>query len=521
MCAPPAASHRASDTRAPRRPVPFVVFLSSLFVGWLSGSGVVALRPTQWAAPNNATGGGGLGHAGDGSDDAPEAWVVIYHQFKDRQYDTIHLMRSYMMFHNEEVYSKVLFVWDSSQDDALEHLLRYVPAHLAEYVIWVDLSTETDLKRRFERHQMRNDCFGRGLKYCEQLFVKMNLDVAVVAAAARLGVAPPRVMGIADGDTIWMTLPVRGNVIDAAGRLLVHVYDGGPVEARYAPGVRELLKTDSFYNGMVAFPYHVWLDSLGRMRDKILELHGGAEGGGERRSFFQIYANTSHPVCEFCVMATHALLFEPQRYRFIIRPRREGVSQFSNFLSADGALPDALFEAASNAFRDASNASLPMVLTMKHQKAKRPTCPDCLVYGCCVTHRLAAPEAPICADTSAARNFHLTTVESRPAGLTGLRSPTLLTDHYERVWAAMARREASVNERSREECVRYIKAIRRSSGGFAAHMMQPLAAIAVLVVGGVLLHLGKCTRRPAQCLALTLQLIDLSRDAQRDKGPAE
>jgi hypothetical protein len=377
------------------------------------------------------------------TDDADFSWVVMYHHLTAFQEETKRLMQSYEMFHNKQIYQKVLYVWDSSQGDSLEGLLPYIPAHLSDNFLHIDLATESTLKQVFGAVP-KNGCFGRDVRYCEMLFVKTQLDVLFELAAVKYNLKVPKMLALADGDTYWHTLPVQENVIDANGRLLVHTVDCVSVDQSHGPGVKELLSIDHYLNGMVAFPVHVWFETLSEMRNKIVELDRLAKN--VTRSWFEIYLDMTSPLCEFCLIATYAQIYEPERYRFVQNPCLSQVVSQNAFLSSNSSL-----QGRMNVL-----ASLPMVYTMVHDKVRLSRSQISVLKGCCLTYRLNAIESNgKCIYTVS--DFH-ELVELDPWNhLMGYTSPTLLSDHFERVWRTVRERSPEVNQRSIEACLRFSK----------------------------------------------------------------
>ncbi len=422
------------------------------------------------------------------------AWIVIYDHFARNERETEQQMLSYEMFHNREVYQKILYVWDSSQADDLHFLTKYIPEKLRDDIITLDLNTEmnvVDIKGDFASSSanLANNCFRRGKGYCEMLYIKMNIDEAVKAAATKYGLVVPKIIGIADGDAYWQTMPVKENVVDPAGRVIFHTIQCGNIGG-FAPGVEGMLHNGgSFLNGMAFFPMHLWMDTLPLMRQKIIDIAREESGDGSPEtfhnayarkmelaseehsrsllhedqamaagespapSFADIYVQNTSPVCEFCVMATYASTFEPDRYKFTQAPcptQHGAVAETNAFL--DGTV-DAL-------------DPLPMVTLMKHEKAGQnlthPFWPNTLsmwVYGCCITYSITPEEAPMCSGKSADGYRELTGYMHfyHPQG--GFTSPTMLKDHFERVYASLDRRPLYENLESKATCLRHLEAI--------------------------------------------------------------
>merc|ERR1712151_215961 len=106
------------------------------------------------------------------------AWIVLYAEVKGRP-EIKTLFESYEMFHNKDVYQKILIVWDSAQDGSIE-ILDTLGKTAADDIITIDLTSEIDLdleKEQFEPKHRRNHCFGRGPGYCQMLYNKMLVDV--------------------------------------------------------------------------------------------------------------------------------------------------------------------------------------------------------------------------------------------------------------------------------------------------------------------------------------------------------
>ncbi len=416
------------------------------------------------------------------------AWVVIYDHFARNQGETEMQMLSYEMFHNREVYQKILYVWDSSQADDIDYLNRYIPQKLKDDIITIDIATEmsalsgiVDIKADFATAQMSNSCFGRGRGYCEMLYVKMNLDAAVHAAAQKYEIPVPHVMGIADGDAYWMSPPVKDNVIDPAGRIIFHTIECGD-SGGYRAGVEGLLNAGEYKNGMAAFPIHIWMDTLPAMRQKIVDIAHQKSGGlgvpdtfhqvyarhlefssdnhasrklqepdaSSDETFLDVYVHDSAPVCEFCVMATYASIFEAYRYRFTQDPCP----------TADRKV------APSNAFIDASSDPLPMVYLMRHEKSgggpihpRFPQTLDIWVYGCCLTYSITAEEMPICEGKTPDGYVIMMGDHEFVKKPTGYTSPTMMTDHFERVHASLERRLSYENLESKAACLRMLYAV--------------------------------------------------------------
>ena len=195
---------------------------------------------------------------------------------------------------------------------------------------------------------MKEASFNRGPGYCQMLYNKMLLDVLASAAAKKYDLIEPDVLGIIDGDTYWHTLPVKENVVDPAGHIILHTFD--PTcnfqKGVYGKGVIDMLKadSDSFLNAMVQFSIHVWRESLSQMRQYVSELHG------EGTTFLDVYMNTEASICEFCLMASYFHLHEADRYTVTNRP-----------------CPNMNKEYTSNLFRESTHG-LPMVGTMQHMR---------------------------------------------------------------------------------------------------------------------------------------------------------
>lgn len=383
----------------------------------------------------------------DPSNEPEFAWIVVYHHLKKREPETDLFMKSYEMFHNKELYQKILYVWDSSQDDELDSLLRHIPPSFANDFMHIDLVTETDLKRDFNQDKYKAGCFGRDIGYCEMLYVKTVLDLAAVKAAKKYKTVLPKVLAIADGDTYWHTLPVHENVIDSKGRLLIHDLACDTAPPAYPGGIRELLKIDKFYNNghlriPQFFPIHFWSDSLSNMRNRIVEMDQRVSHSTEKRDFFDIIVGMENDLCEYCLMGTYVSLYETERYRF---PQTH--------CNVDSLI------VAENAFEENSSLAAPMVSTMQHDKISLNR-ENFLAKGCCVTYRMSPME------TAGKCNYGVydfpemlysvpwTEHKRKPAGFS--TSPTLVSDHLERAWEKM--NEGKVNKGGRDACLRYILA---------------------------------------------------------------
>lgn len=236
-------------------------------------------------------------------------------------------LESYKMFQNKNAYQKVLIVWDSSQDDSIEILETL--GKIADDIITFNLATETPIdlnlrKEQFEGMQS-SDCFNQGTEYCQQLLTKFYVDVFASAAAKKYKMTIPDIVGIIDNDTYWHTLPVKENVVDPDGRIIFHTFEPqicgknttvitqnglcGETNELYKQGVVDMLKIDpdSYRNGMVQFPMHVWRETLPHLRQYVAEQHG--------ISFLDVYLNTrSFEICEFCVMVSYGHLHEADKY---------------------------------------------------------------------------------------------------------------------------------------------------------------------------------------------------------------
>ena len=127
----------------------------------------------------------------------------------------------------------------------------------------------------------------------------------------------PKIIGISDDDTYIFTIPLKENVLDPAGRVILHTFEAGCNFRKeyYAEGVFDMLKTNIWHNAMLQFPIFVWLDTLPKMRQRVVELN---QDKGD--TFLDVYKNGNTSICEICVMATYASIFEADRYSITGRP---------------------------------------------------------------------------------------------------------------------------------------------------------------------------------------------------------
>lgn len=188
------------------------------------------------------------------------AWIVLFTHLKGRPVELQTFFESYEMFqNNKNVYQKILIVWDSAQNDSIEILANL--GKIADDIITIDITTETDLNfeaEQFEPKDKRGECANRGSGYCQQLYTKMFVDVFASAAAKKYHLTEPDILGIIDDDTYWHTLPMKENVVDPAGRIIMHTFEPACNHGMkgYEKGVTFMLEADpdSFRNGMLQFP---------------------------------------------------------------------------------------------------------------------------------------------------------------------------------------------------------------------------------------------------------------------------
>jgi hypothetical protein len=426
--------------------------------------------------------GDNLGHSSPNPPTPPTCWIVIYYHFRHWVPETKLFMETFEMFHSPSVYQQILYVWDSSQDgDSLEeYLLPHIPPDLAHYFLFLDLETEAKKIKRasFDPTSSKSKrytdhpeyCFDRTPGYCGMLYYKTQMDVLVEIAAIKYTQIIPDIVAISDGDVYWQTLPVTGNLIDNRGRVILLGIN--VLLDMYRPAVLELLQLppgSAFINGMVTFPIPLWFDTFANMRDKILELHhrGGDNEDKSKNHYppknttvahdtitshtsptttttattwFHIYRQLTNPLCEFCLMATYASLYEPERYRFSINPAFVGAQPMSN----------------TSVFRDDSNQSAPTIRMTVHDRVglMRSTLP--IVKGCCLTYNLSLAESngKCVYDV---QNFTDLTEEDHTTHAFPYMSSTLLMDHHERVWQTLkTTRSPEANARGKHACQRHI-----------------------------------------------------------------
>jgi hypothetical protein len=389
-----------------------------------------------------------------------QTWMVIYIHFQRTEAETVLFLQTYEMFNNQNLYQKLLFVWDSQQNDSLDFVLPHIPPQMSNHFLYLDMATETTLKRDFEHqeHYTREKCFDRGSGYCGMLFYKTQLDLFVQVAAEKYNLQVPDIIAVGDGDIYWHTLPVHGNVMDLQGRLIFQTITCTSADALYSPAVKQLLHTKHYLNGGVTLPIPIWFDSFANMRDKIIDLHYQQQQKRARkkhkqkttthvkkRDWFEIYNQIPHPLCEFCLMATYLDLYESERYRFTKNP-----------CSPTTAV------ATTNVFRDSSSSSskeeinAPSIFVTMHDKKSLQRSQHTLVKGCCLTYGISKRESKgKCKFTV---NDFTELAEFDPWNhVNGYTSPTLLLDHHEQVWQTLATlRSPGDNARGEAACRRYV-----------------------------------------------------------------
>jgi hypothetical protein len=399
-------------------------------------------------------------------------WMVIYHNFKRMPEETRLFLQTYEMFNNQNLYQKLLFLWDSSQDgDSIDYILPHIPSHMSHHFLFLDLATETpSLKRDVVKptRYKRAKCFGRGRDYCLMLFYKTQLDLFVQAAATKYQfVEAPRIVAIADGDIYWHTLPVPGNVMDRQRRLIFQTINcTGKVEQLYGPAVKALLHTQHYINGGVNLPIPIWLDSFANMRTKVIQLH--KQKTKVEREWFDIYNRLSRPLCEFCLMATYLSIYEPERYRFPVNPCSPGVAvATTNVFRAYNA-------SSGNGNHDNNNNDAPSIFLTVHDKVVSQRSRDTILKGCCLTYGI--PKSESNGNCIFTVNDFTELAEFDPWGHTnGYTSPTLLYDHHQYVWHTLkTTRSAEDTARGEEACRRYVATLIRNTTSGHWIVAQPI-----------------------------------------------
>jgi hypothetical protein len=403
-------------------------------------------------------------------------WMVIYHNFKRMPEETSLFLQTYEMFNNQNLYQKLLFIWDSSQDgDSIDYILPHIPSHMSHHFLFLDLEKETpSLKQDMSGvRYKRAKCFGRGRDYCLMLFYKTQLDLFVQAAVTKYEFSEvPRIVAIADADIYWHTLPVPGNVLDRQGRLIFQTINcTGRVNRIYGPAVESLLQTQHYINGGVSLPIPIWLDSFANMRSKLIQLH--YQKNKVEREWFDIYSRVKGPLCEFCLMATYLSIYEPERYRFPLNPCSPGVELTTTNVFRD----DSDNDSSGNGNDNNNNNNAPSIFLTVHDKVVSQRSRDTILKGCCLTYGI--PKSEYNGNCIFTVDDFTELAEFDPWGHTnGYTSPTLLSDHHQYVWHTLKTTRSPIdNERGEEACRRYVSALVRNTASGHWIVGQPVPSL--------------------------------------------
>ena len=137
-------------------------------------------------------------------------------------------------------------------------------------------------------------------------------------------------------------------------------------------------------------------------------------------------------MCEYCVMGTYARIYEKQRYRHITHP------------TENGKVPTQIILAVTNVFHDNTDASVPSLHFMVHDKLMLNRHHDTIRMGCCLTYQLDNTK---CTGVGVSDHEQLLTFR--------WSSPTLLQDYYDRVWTRV-KEHPSIYTEAKNICSEFV-----------------------------------------------------------------